>query len=111
MGGKGILLQPERTGALSTLNNQSVCFQAQTERRRQISGGGAAEQAPTINTDQNYAVACDVYNQTIEKDTAPTVTAAVGGANTRGPKVMACDLRNGREQETNGTLQAKPGGA
>ena len=55
-------------------------------------------------------MACDVYNQTIEKDTTPTVTAAVGGANTSGPKVMACDIRNGREQEVNGTLQAKPGG-
>ena len=25
-GGKGILIQNERTGALSTLNNQSVCY-------------------------------------------------------------------------------------
>jgi len=51
-----------------------------------------------------------VYNQTVSGETAATVTAAVGVANTSGPKVMACDLRNNREQEVNGTLQAKPGG-
>ena len=43
------------------------------------SNGIAQEQSPTISTDQNYAVACDVYNQTIEKQTAPTVLGTEQG--------------------------------
>lgn len=34
------------------------------------------------------AVAVDVYNQTIDGDVACAVTAAVGGANTSGAKVL-----------------------
>ena len=34
------------------------------------------------------AAAVDVYNQTIDGDVACTVTAAVGGANTSGAKVI-----------------------
>lgn len=44
------------------------------------SGGGRAE------TPSSQAV--DVYNQTIDGDIAASVTAAAGGANTSGPKVM-----------------------
>ena len=34
-------------------------------------------------------VACDVYNQTVERGgIAPTVTAAAGGTNTSGPKIL-----------------------
>ena len=47
-GGKGILIQNERTGALSTLNNQSVC----AEFKGGQSDGGigyAEEQAPTLS--------------------------------------------------------------
>lgn len=68
----------------------------------------------TLNSTEQHAVAAvDVYNQTIEGSTAPTVTAAVGGANTSGPKVMsyAVDCRNGTENEcVNGTLQANEQG-
>ena len=80
MGGKGLLIQDERTGALSTLNNQMVA-------------------------------AVDVYNQSVYGDIAGAITAAVGGSNTSGAKVLAVDCRNGRENPcTNGTLQAKDGG-
>lgn len=37
--------------------------------------------------------ACDVYNQTVEGDVAPTVTAATGGANTSGPKVLTAGFK------------------
>ncbi len=56
-GGKGILIQNERTGALSTLNNQSVFV--------------------------------DVYNQEITGQVAASLTAACGGTNTSGAKVLA----------------------
>ena len=43
----------------------------------------------TLNTTEQHGVyACDVYNQTIEGDIAPTVTAAAGGTNTSGPKIL-----------------------
>ena len=57
-GGKGILIQKERTGALSTVNNQSV-----------LAG-------------------CDVYNHAITVDVAASLTAASGMPNTSGPKVL-----------------------
>ena len=48
--------------------------------------------APTILSDSHGTphgvYACDVYNQTIEGDIAPTVTAAAGGTNTSGPKIL-----------------------
>ena len=40
--------------------------------------GFKREKAPTITADENFALACDVYNQTVDT-IAPTVTAAVGG--------------------------------
>lgn len=43
----------------------------------------------TLNTTEQHGVyACDVYNQTIDGQIAPTVTAAAGGTNTSGPKIL-----------------------
>lgn len=65
-GGKGLLIQNGRTGALSTLNNQSVC--------------------------------CDVYNQSVDDAVAPSLTAAVGGTNTSGAKVLQQCIGFNRER-------------
>lgn len=68
------------------------------------------EEASATHTET--ATAVDVYNQTADGDIASTVTAAAGGTNTSGPKVVtAVDCRNGTENpDVNGTLQAKEQG-
>ena len=60
-------------------------------------------------------IAVDVYNQTIEGKIAPTVTAAAGGTNTSGPKVMTAGFKAGQstggigyEEEMCPTMQANP---
>lgn len=42
----------------------------------------------TGDTRTTHAVAIDVYNQTVDGDCAATLTAATGGTNTSGPKVL-----------------------
>jgi len=80
-GGKGILIQNERTGALSTLNNQSVCYgisayesnamksgnpnsgiyEAETARTLDLNGG-----SPACNQGGMAVVQCfDAYNQSV----------------------------------------------
>ena len=63
--------------------------------------------------------AVDVWNQTIDGDAAATVTGAVGGANTSGPKVMAAGFSFGQsakarslgsERERSPTLRGGEGG-
>jgi DNA (cytosine-5)-methyltransferase 1 len=53
---------------------------------------GQEEQAFTISTTQDQQIAqpiaVDVYNQSIDGQTSATITEAVGGTNTSGPKVM-----------------------
>jgi DNA (cytosine-5)-methyltransferase 1 len=44
--------------------------------------------SPTLDKSKTPAVAVDVYNQAIDGDVAATVTSAVGGTNTSGPKIM-----------------------
>lgn len=62
----------------------------------------------TLNaTDRHGVLAVDVYNQSVDGDIVATLTAACGGSTTSGPKVMAVDFRNGKEQCVNGTLQSK----
>ena len=45
------------------------------------------------------AQAVDVYNQSIDGDTAATLTEACGGTNTSGPKVMQPVAFNGDQSE------------
>lgn len=58
-GGKGILIQSERTGALSTLNNQSVfCLHGGGETSQSSRGNGYNEDASyTLNTVDRHGVA------------------------------------------------------
>ena len=80
-GGKGILIQPERTGVLSTVNNQA------------------------LYAGFNYLQGAKANVIAYDEQTAPSLRAGQQGA-----AVMAVDCRNGREQEVNGTLQAKSNG-
>ena len=54
----------------------------------------AKEQGISYNLNNVVRVAADVYNQTMDAETAPTVTAAVGGTNTSGPKVVEISCGN-----------------
>ena len=82
-GGKGILIQDEHVGALSTVNNQSV-------------------------------LAVDVYNQQITGEISASLTAACGGSNTSGGKVLCLNDQGGSVMGTSvdvtGTLRAEMGG-
>ena len=88
--GKGALVQEELSGTPGVSQDQTLIQTAIGFTNRGYPSGNIAE---TMRSDPHGAypmVACvDVYNQTIEGDIAPTVTAAVGGSNTSGPKVMA----------------------
>lgn len=48
--------------------------------------------------------AVDVYNQTENGDIAPTITAAVGGGNTSGAKVL--EIRGGQPVNPNGKIDS-----
>ena len=84
--------------------------------------GNPGDPSPTLSGGDHHAVAygsspcdfspqaVDVYNQSIDGEVSASLTAAVGGTNTSGPKVLAVDCRNGRETEINGTLQSKESG-
>lgn len=48
----------------------------------------AKKSGVSYNTNNVVRVAVDVYNQTVDGDTAASVTAATGGTNTSGPKIM-----------------------
>ena len=54
----------------------------------------AKESGMSLNLNNVVRVAADVYNQTVDSDTAPTVTAAVGGTNTSGAKVLELSCGN-----------------
>lgn len=71
----------------------------------QIVSAPNQEACPTTESNRS-AFAVDVYNQTVEGEVAPTVTAAAGGTNTSGPKVMTIPIntmvgtRNSEEKRT-----------
>ena len=57
--------------------------EVQTTLQAKASGGQSLNCGGVVRVQ-----ACDVYNQTVDGETAATVTAAAGGANTSGPKVL-----------------------
>lgn len=63
--------------------------------------------------DSNAMKSRNPHSGIYEADTSRTLDLNGGNpaCNQGGVAVMACDFRNSREQEVNGTLQAKPGGA
>lgn len=151
LGGKGILIQIEHTGALSTVNNQSVLTENHPNEQQRESGDkeetlraesqvaipmaarkGAYnpwdsqservypidEPWHSINANESGgqsrdAVFVDVYNQSIDGEVAASITAATGGTNTSGPKVMVF-AQNQRDEVRDlngvaGSLAAEPG--
>lgn len=103
-GGKGILIQNERTGALSTLNNQGVLQTTEplllesNQNHATVQTNGISTTLPaSMGMGGGYVpmiVGCDVYNQEITGEVAASLTAACGGTNTSGEKVL-CLQGNG----------------
>lgn len=87
-------------------------WDSQSERVYQGDGAWHSLSAnETGGQSRDAVLAVDVWNQSVDGEVAASVTAAVGGSNTSGPKVLAVDTRNGTENESvNGTLQAKESG-
>ena len=72
------------SNAMKSDNPHSGIYKADTARTLDLTGG-----SPACNQGGVAIVtACDVYNQTIDGEVAATVTAAVGGANTSGAKLI-----------------------
>lgn len=109
--GKGILIQNERKGALSTLNNQIVfgissydsnamksdnpksgIYEAETARTLDLNGGNPACNQGGMAIVQGV----DVYNGSLSGDVASTLTEACGGSNTSGAKVLCVDQGGGK---------------
>ncbi len=72
---------------------ETICLEGNGSRESHFGNGYAESDVMyTLNTIEQHGVlpvAVDVYNQTIEGDSAPTIAAAIGGTNTSGCKVMA----------------------
>ena len=76
------------------------------EKSPTLRGGEGGNQKPVV-------MACDLYNQSVDGQTAASVTAAVGGVNTSGPKLLAF-AQNQRDEvrdlnDLSGALAAEPG--
>jgi len=95
------------SNAMKSPNPHSGIYKAESSRTLDLTGGSPACNQGGVAVVQ----AVDVYNQSVDGEVSASLTAAVGGTNTSGPKVLAVDCRNGVENsETNGTLQTKPNG-
>ena len=95
------------SNAMKSPNPHSGIYKAESSRTLDLTGGSPACNQGGVAVVQ----AVDVYNQSVDGEVSASVTAAVGGTNTSGPKVLAVDCRNCSENpDTNGTLQTKPNG-
>ena len=115
-GGKGILIQEERTGALSTLNNQSVlCFEPRSpDGVPRISECGVV---PTLNTAQGGqrqpCVAVGFAQRGFGDYKPGEVASSLKRRDYKDATTLVAglDCRNGRENgDLCGTLQSKPNG-
>lgn len=100
-GGKGILIQPERTGALSTLNNQSV-FRSTNSVGYNI---GSYYSSGMMSENPHVGIYQTEVTRSLDAQTCGNPSCNQGGT-----AVVAVDCRNGTEGEVNGTLQAHPSG-
>ena len=75
---------------------ETICLEGNGARAsHQGAGFSESDVMYTLNTIEQHGVlpvAVDVYNQTVEGEISPTVTAACGGSNTSGPKIMAAGV-------------------
>lgn len=65
------------------------------------SGGPAGDECQNMTVYLKSAISVDVYNQTVSGDISSTVTAACGGTNTSGPKVVSAFRKSRRAQSSN----------
>lgn len=123
---QGILSRAERRGKglpkelKEALENQSLYRGMEsTETSDKTEPDGPKERATASPAQTGTACAVDVYNQSVNGETAAAVTAAVGGANTSGPKVITAGFKQGNgsraagvgyEQEKAPTLAAAESG-
>lgn len=110
--GKGALVQKEKSGTIGVSQDQTLIVLEGNGSRPSHKGDGysVSETMYTLNAVEQHAVcaeakAIDVYNQTISGDVAPTVTAAVGGGNTSGAKVLECTRLGNCPDAYGGILQ------
>jgi DNA-cytosine methyltransferase len=88
-GGKGYLGQEEQAFTISATQDQQIAQPIAVDWRTAQVDQGITQ---TLKTDlakmSGPCIAVDVYNQSIDGQTSATITEAVGGTNTSGPKVM-----------------------
>lgn len=104
-GGKGPLIQTDKSATLSTLQDQTLfaptdepiyCIQGNCIDRADTAGcngkGWTEDVSYTLNTIDRPAVsqpmAVDLYNGKVAKDVAPTLTAALQRSGNTGPSVI-----------------------
>jgi DNA (cytosine-5)-methyltransferase 1 len=91
-GGKGYLGQEEQAFTISTMQDQHIAQPIAVDVYNQKTTGDkfgvVREQHGTNMNAVLQPIAVDVYNQSIDGQTSATITEAVGGTNTSGPKVM-----------------------
>lgn len=98
--GKGALVQTELSGTLGVSQNQTLIqpggvmafTQNQREEIRDLEDRAGILSAESGSHQQTY-VAVDVYNQSVDGEVAASLTAASGGSNTSGPKVMSAGFK------------------
>ncbi len=97
-GGKGILIQNEHTGALSTSNNQSVCAGFCTEHSEKARGIGYQEEmAPTLRAGTVPAATMSLNSKQLGLDTAVELASTLGASDYKEPQaVLAVDMGGGK---------------
>lgn len=86
-GGKGILIQNEHTGALSTSNNQSVCAGFCTEHSEKARGIGYQEEmAPTLRAGTVPAATMSLNSKQLGLDTAVELASTLGASDYKEPQ-------------------------
>lgn len=97
-GGKGLLIQNEHTGALSTSNNQSVCAGFCTEHSEKARGIGYQEEmAPTLRAGTVPAATMSLNSKQLGLDTAVELASTLGASDYKEPQaVLAVDMGGGK---------------
>ena len=122
-GGKGILIQEERTGALSTLNNQSVlCLQGNMiDRDVKMNGIGVSEEPMySLDTVDRHGVLCfkprspDGVPRICERGVTPALNTAQGGQRQQCVMAKGCYQNTGQgwwnESDVAATVRTACGG-
>lgn len=119
--GKGALIQTELSGTLGVSQDQTLiqpCLNGWDVQSKHIQPpDGVAESLYSgecrYGGGESYVMAVDVYNQSIDGEVAASLTAATGGTNTSGPKVISAGFKPrqsaaarslGYEEETSPTI-------